>query len=57
MPLNSQESDHLQRLITELENLVVATDEAGARDILDEVYLLVTKIYEQFPQLDTEEED
>lgn len=57
MPLNSQQSDRLQSLITELENLVAATDEAGARDILDEAYLLVTNIYEKFPQLDTEEDD
>ncbi|HEY9616425.1 MAG TPA: hypothetical protein V6C64_06275 [Microcoleaceae cyanobacterium] len=57
MPLNSQQSDRLQSLITELDSLVADTDQEGANDILDEVYLLVTKIYEHFPQLDTDDND
>jgi hypothetical protein len=31
-------------------------DEVGAEEILDELYMLITKVFERFPQLDKEEE-
>jgi hypothetical protein len=31
-------------------------DEVGAEEILDELYMLTTKVFERFPQLDKEEE-
>lgn len=56
MPLDDKQSDRLQSLISELEALTAATDQDGAEEILDELYLLVTKIYERFPELDTDDE-
>jgi hypothetical protein len=53
--LNRQQSDRLVQAITGVEQLLVEVDEAGAEEILDELYLLMTKLLDQFPQLDQEE--
>ncbi|MGQ9870251.1 hypothetical protein [Leptodesmis sp.] len=54
--LDRQQSDRLVHLITAVEQLLTEVDEGGAEEILDELYMLITKIFELFPQLDKEEE-
>jgi hypothetical protein len=56
MGLDVDQADRLLLLIKGLENLTLEADQDGAEDILDELYLLLTKIYERFPALDVEEE-
>ncbi|MDX2217227.1 MAG: hypothetical protein SFY66_28425 [Oculatellaceae cyanobacterium bins.114] len=55
--LDRQQSDRLVQHITGIEQLLTGVDEAGADEILDELYMLITKLFEQFPQLDREEEE
>lgn len=55
--LNRQQSDRLVQHIKGLEQLLNEVDEAGAEEILDELYLLITQLFDQFPQLDKEEEE
>ncbi len=57
MALDTSQSEQLLSLISTIEGLTIATDAEGAEEILDELYLLVTKIYERFPELDQEEEE
>lgn len=54
--LNQAHSDRLLHLITGIEQLLAEVNEEGAEEILDELYMLITKLFEQFPQLDKEEE-
>lgn len=54
MPLTDQQSDRLQSLIRELDAL--SADEEAAEEVLDEIYLLVTKLYERFPNLEIDDE-
>ncbi|GAB4323164.1 MAG: hypothetical protein OHK0047_06970 [Leptolyngbyaceae cyanobacterium] len=54
--LDRQQSDRLVHLITGVEQLLTEVDEVGAEEILDELYMLITKVFERFPQLDKEEE-
>lgn len=54
--LNLQQSDRLTQLINGLEQLLTEVDEEGAEQILDELYLLITQLYDQFPQLDKDED-
>jgi hypothetical protein len=54
--LNQAQSDRLLHLITGIEQLLTEVNEEGAEEILDELYMLITKLFEQFPQLDKEEE-
>jgi hypothetical protein len=54
--LDSQQSDRLVQSIAEVEQLLTEVNEIGAEEILEELYLLITKLFEQFPQLDKEEE-
>jgi len=56
MSLDDKQSQHLLSLINGLEILISATDQDGAEEVLDELYVLLTKIYERFPELDTDEE-
>ncbi|MBW4518542.1 MAG: hypothetical protein KME16_02250 [Scytolyngbya sp. HA4215-MV1] len=53
--LNRQQSDRLVQLITGIEQLLTEVDEEGAEEVLDELYLLITTLFEQFPQLDKED--
>jgi hypothetical protein len=55
--LDRQQRDRLIQHINGIEQLLTDVDEAGAEEILDELYLLITQLYEQFPQLDQEEEE
>ncbi len=54
--LNQQQSDRLTQHINGIEQLLAEVDEAGAEVILDELYLLVTQLYDQFPSLDKDED-
>lgn len=56
MSLDDKQSQHLLSLVNGLEVLISATDQDGAEEVLDELYVLLTKIYERFPELDTDEE-
>lgn len=54
--LNQQQSDRLVQHITGVEQLLTEVDTEGAEEVLDELYLLITKLFEQFPQLDKDED-
>lgn len=54
--LNRQQSNHLVQHISGVEQLLAEVDEEGAEEILDELYMLITKLLEQFPQLDQDED-
>lgn len=54
--LNRQQSDRLLQSVNGVEQLLTEVDEAGAEEVLDELYMLITKLLEQFPQLDTDED-
>lgn len=54
--LDRQQSDRLVQHINGVEQLLTEVDEAGAEEILDELYMLITKLFDQFPQLDKDEE-
>lgn len=54
--LNPSQADRLAQLVANTEQLLTEVDEAGAEEILDELYLLVTQVFEYFPQLDRDEE-
>ena len=54
--LNRQQSDRLVQHVTEVEQLLTEVDEEGAEEVLDELYLLITKLLETFPQLDKDED-
>jgi hypothetical protein len=54
--LNRQQSDRLVQNLGEVEQLLTEVDEEGAEEVLDELYMLITKLFEQFPQLDKEED-
>lgn len=55
--LNRQHSDRLRQHIQGIEQLLNEVDEPGAEEILEELYLLITQLYEAFPNLDREEEE
>jgi hypothetical protein len=54
--LDRQQTARLIPLVTGVEQLLTEVDEEGAEEILDELYMLITKLLEQFPQLDKDEE-
>ncbi len=54
--LTPAQSDRLLPPLTQLRQLLTEVDAAGAEEILEELYLLITEVYEQFPQLDQDEE-
>lgn len=53
--LEDEQSQQLLSLINGLEELITVTDQDGAEEVLDELYVLLTKIYDRFPELDTDE--
>ncbi|MBD2036109.1 hypothetical protein H6F86_06275 [Phormidium sp. FACHB-592] len=53
--LEDEQSQQLLSLINGLEELIAVTDQDGAEEVLDELYVLLTKIYDRFPELDTDE--
>jgi hypothetical protein len=54
--LNHQQTDRLEQYSNGVEQLLAEVDEAGAEELLDELYMLITKVLEQFPQLDKDED-
>ncbi|MGI0486876.1 hypothetical protein ACN4EK_15655 [Pantanalinema rosaneae CENA516] len=54
--LDRQQSDRLMQHLAGVEQLLTEVDEEGAEEVLDELYMLITKLFEQFPQLDREED-
>jgi hypothetical protein len=53
--LEDEQSQQLLSLIHGLEALIAGADQDGAEEVLDELYVLLTKIYDRFPELDTDE--
>jgi hypothetical protein len=53
--LEDEQSQQLLSLINGLEALIAGADQDGAEEVLDELYVLLTKIYDRFPELDTDE--
>ena len=53
--LEDEQSQQLLSLINGLEELIAGADQDGAEEVLDELYVLLTKIYDRFPELDTDE--
>jgi hypothetical protein len=56
MTLTIDQSGRLLSLVNQIEALLTEVEVEGAEEILDELYMLVTKVYEQFPALDKDEE-
>lgn len=56
MVLREEQADRLQVLVTQIDLLSTETDESGAEEILDELYLLITKLLDRFPNLDSDDE-
>lgn len=54
--LDRQQSDRLMQHLAGVEQLLTEVDEEGAEEVLDELYMLITKLFEQFPQLDRKED-
>lgn len=54
--LDDEKAEQLLSLVSDLETLLTATDQDGAEEILEALYELVSKIYDRFPELDTDEE-
>lgn len=54
--LNRQQSELLMQYTNGVEQLLTEVDEEGAEEVLDELYMLITKLFEQFPQLDRSED-
>ncbi|WP_181357280.1 hypothetical protein [Stenomitos frigidus] len=54
--LDRQQSNRLLQHITGVEQLLTEVDEEGAEEVLDELYMLITKLFEQFPHLDKDED-
>lgn len=55
MSLTADQTDRLDSLIAELTKLVSTTDQEGAGEILESLYMLITEVYEKYPALDVEE--
>jgi hypothetical protein len=56
MSLTSKQTDRLDSLVAELTALIGSVDQAGAEEVLESLYVLITEVYEKFPALDVEEE-
>ena len=53
--LDNEQSEQLLSFLSGIEVLLSATDQDGAEEILEALYELVSKIYDRFPELDTDE--
>lgn len=53
--LDPQQTDRLTQHLAGVEQLLTEVDVEGAEEVLDELYMLITKLFEQFPQLDQDE--
>lgn len=57
MPLDEQQSETLQELMSQLDALSESLDKEGNADILAAVYDLVVAIYERYPELEDEDDE
>jgi len=57
MALTPEQNDRLILTVAQVEKLMAETDEEGAEAVLDELYLLVTKLLERFPNLDNDDDE
>ena len=57
MTLTSEQNDRLILTVAQVEQLMTEVDEQGAEAVLDELYLLITKLLERFPNLDNDDDD
>ncbi len=56
MALTSEQNDRLILTVAQVEQLMTEVDEQGAEAMLDELYLLITKLLERFPNLDNDDD-
>ena len=57
MTLTSEQNDRLILTVAQVEQLMTEVDEQGAEAMLDELYLLITKLLERFPNLDNDDDE
>jgi len=57
MTLSLEQSNRLIAAVAEFDQLMTEANQDGAEAILDELYLLVTKLLERFPDLDKDEDE
>ena len=56
MTLTSEQNDRLILTVAQVEQLMTEVDEQGAEAMLDELYLVITKLLERFPNLDNDDD-
>jgi hypothetical protein len=57
MALTPEQNDRLILTVAQVEKLMAEADEEGAEAVLEELYLLITKLLERFPNLDKDEDE
>ena len=57
MALTPEQNDRLILTVAQAEKLMAETDEEGAEAVLEELYLLITKLLERFPNLDNDDDE
>ena len=55
MAFNLEQNNRLILAVAQFEDLLAEADEDGAEGILDELYMLVTKVLDRFPNLDNDD--
>lgn len=55
--LTSTERDRLQSAINDIDILSARVGADGSFEIIEELYLLITKIIERYPELELEDEE
>lgn len=56
MTLTLEQNNRLILAVAEFDQLLAEANEDGAEAIVDELYLLVTKVLEKFPDLDKKDD-
>lgn len=55
--LQPTERDRLQKAINDIDTLSVEVGAEGSFEIIEELYLLITKMIERYPELELEDEE
>lgn len=55
--LSSAERDRLQSAISDIDALSAEVGANGSFEIIEELYLLITKMIERYPELELEDEE
>lgn len=55
--LSSTERDRLQSAINDIDALSAEVGAEGSFEIIEELYLLITKMIERYPELELEDEE